>query len=86
MLEVDIGRGGHITICFIPVHAWGVEDGVDSKSVDYLVSGSVFLDEGLKGPDVNHNVLRHSHGQVSVGDTTNSVELAEVVDVINASH
>ena len=86
MLEVDIGRGWYISICFIPVHAGGVEDGGYSESVDYLVSGGVFLDEGVQGSDVEHNVLRHSHGQVSVGNTTNSVELAEVVDVINSSH
>ena len=86
MFEVDIGRGGHIFVHFMPVHSGGVEDGGYGESVDYLVSVAMFLYEGVQGPDVEHDVLRHSHGQVSVGDTRNGVELAKVVDVIKTSY
>ena len=47
MLEVDIGRGGHISVHFMPVHAGGVEDGRYGESVDYLVSVAMFLYEGV---------------------------------------
>ena len=58
-LEVDIGGGGHITICFIPVHAGGVKEGGHSKGVQDLVPGGMLLDEGVQQPDVDHDGLRH---------------------------